>query len=427
MSFTQYTKKIALIDCNSFYVSCERLFNPKIRKKPVVVLSNNDGCIISRSNEAKALGIKMGSPLFKNRSVINKNDVYVYSSNFPLYSDLSQRIMSILIEKYLKVEIYSIDEAFLDYSKIIEPLKDALQIQTQILKWIGIPVSIGIAKNKTLAKIANRIAKNKYRASVLHINCQEKLNKYLQETSVSELWGIGKQYAKFLISSGINNAYELSHCSDCWIKKNLSILGLKTVDELRGKSCFKILMEKQSKKSIRVARTFSKGVNDFILLSNRLSTFTNLCSEKLRKENAYARKATIFISTNPFNKDLNSHYYAKKTIFFESPTDNTLKIITHVMRALRLIYKNEFLYKKTGVILSDIIPKSKIQLNLFNNKFENAKENSLMSALDKINTTYGKMTIFPASNGNRQNNLPQQKHLSPRYTTQINELMKVVA
>jgi len=418
---------IALVDCNNFYVSCERVFNPSIHNRPIVVLSNNDGCIISRSDEAKALGIKMGSPFFKNRTIIDKNNVYVYSTNFPLYSDMSQRIMSLLIKKYLHVEIYSIDEAFLDYSNIIKPLKDALHIQTQILKWIGIPVSIGIAKNKTLAKIANKIAKNKCRENILQINCQEKLNKYLKETCVSELWGIGKQYAKFLMNSGINNAYELSHCSDSWIKKKLSILGLMTVDELRGKSCFKILMEKQSKKSIRVARTFSKGINDFILLSNRLSTFTNLCSEKLRKENAYARKVTIFISTNPFNRDLNSHYYAKKTIFFESPTNNALKIITHVMRALRLIYKNEFIYKKTGIILSDIIPKSKIQLSFFNNEFENAKENSLMDAIDKINKAYGKMTIFPASNGNRQNYFPKQKYLSPRYTTQINELMKVVA
>ena len=246
---------IALIDCNSFYASCERVFNPKLIGRPIVVLSNNDGCVIARSNEAKMLGIKMGDPAFKIHHIFIKHSVYIYSTNFALYGDLSKRVMSILSDSVPRIEIYSIDEAFLDYKRIYNPEEKALLLKEKILKWTGIPVSIGIAKTKTLAKVANRIAKRNGTSDIFKLTCQKNIMAYLRNMSVSKLWGVGNKYACKLAVHGVHTAYDLVQKSDNWIKRYMSITGLKMVKELRGIPCFELENTWKRKKSIRTSKT----------------------------------------------------------------------------------------------------------------------------------------------------------------------------
>ena len=241
---------IALVDCNNFYVSCERVFNPMIRNKPAVVLSNNDGCVIARSNEVKALGIQMGAPAFKHRHVFEKYGVQIFSTNFALYGDFSSRVMSILSESVPQIEIYSIDEAFMDYGRLPDPVKYAQNVRCRVEQWTGIPMSIGIAETKTLAKVANGIAKKERRLGVFHLYCPYDIQSYLKILPVSKLWGVGRRYAHTLELYGIQTAHELTRCSDSWIQKHMSIMGLKTVNELRGIPCFELATIWQRKKSI---------------------------------------------------------------------------------------------------------------------------------------------------------------------------------
>ena len=261
MSSTLYTKKIALIDCNSFYVSCERLFNPKIRRLPVVVLSNNDGCILSRSNEAKALGIKMGEPYFKARNIIIKNNVQVFSSNYSLYGDISRRVMRTLKRFNSKIEVYSIDEAFLDLSNFSDKeVKDVgKEIRNTVLQWTGIPTSIGIAETKTLSKVANHIAKKQKSGVVSLVNIKD-LDPILEKVEVRDIWGVGKQLSKFYIKNGIYNAKQLKNASNTWIKKTKNVLSSRTAMELRGVPCIEIETKQTKRKSCCVSRSFGKKV-----------------------------------------------------------------------------------------------------------------------------------------------------------------------
>ena len=264
MSSTQYSKKIALVDCNSFYVSCERLFNPRIRKKPVVVLSNNDGCIISRSNEAKALGIKMGEPYFKEKEIIVKNNVQVFSSNYSLYGDISRRVMRTLKRFNSDIEIYSIDEAFLDLSNFSDHEIENVghEIRSTVLKWTGIPTSIGIAKTKTLSKVANHIAKKKKSGVVSFIGI-ENIDPILEKVDINDVWGVGRQLTKFYHQNGIYNAKQLKNKSNTWIKKSSNVLSSRTAMELRGISCINLETTSSKRKSCVVSRSFGKRVERF--------------------------------------------------------------------------------------------------------------------------------------------------------------------
>jgi len=418
---------IALADCNNFYASCERVFNPMIRNKPVVVLSNNDGCVIARSNEAKVLGIQMGAPAFKNRHIFKKYGVYIFSTNFALYGDFSSRVMSVLAEAVPQIEIYSIDEAFMDYSGLPEPMEHALGLRNKVMQWTGIPTSIGIAETKTLAKVANRIAKKEVSSGVFCLHCPNMIRDYLKRLPVSKLWGVGQRYAEMLKLYDIQTAYELTQRSDSWIQKHMSIMGLKVVKELRGIPCFKLATAWQQKKSICISRTFGEEVSHFNQLAQALSTYAAMCSEKLRKQGSCARVITIFIYTNPFKNRSRMNYKGIKTIRLDTPCNNSLEIVSVVIAGLRSIYRDDCIYKKAGVIVSGIVPWSQVQLSFFDDIIDIEKRHRLMQAMDTVNDSYGKMKVRFAINGFERKWKLKQERLSPCYTTHMNELLQVIA
>ena len=418
---------IALADCNNFYVSCERVFNPLIRNKPVVVLSSNDGCVIARSNEAKVLGINMGAPVFKNRHIFEKNGVYIYSTNFALYGDYSSRVMSVLSGAFPRIEVYSIDEAFLDYSGFPEHIEHARDMRNKVMQYTGIPISIGIAETKTLAKVANRIAKEELSSGVFYLHCPNMIRSYLKRLSVYKLWGVGRRYAETLELHGIRTAYELTQRSDRWIQSNMSILGLKMVKELRGIPCFELATVWQRKKSICTSRTFGKEVYHFNQLAQAVSTYAAMCGAKLRRQGSCAKVVTIFIRTNPFKHQYRVNYKGVQSIRLETPANDSIEIISAAMIGLRSIYRSDCIYKKAGVIVSGIVPQSQIQLSFFDNIGDIEKRHRLMQAVDTINDSYGNMKIRLAINGFDRKWKLGQGHLSPCYTTRIDELIRVNA
>ena len=293
--------KIALVDCNSFYVSCERLFNPSIIKKPVVVLSNNDGCVISRSTEAKVLGIKMGEPYFKVKKIVKSNDVKIFSSNYSLYGDISRRVMKTLKQFSPEIEIYSIDEAFLNLSSIKDEdlLEYGNKIRKVVLKWTGIPTSIGIGTTKTLCKAANHIAKREKSGVINFINSKQ-IDQYLAKIKINDVWGVGQQLTKFYIKNGVNTAYQLKNLSNSWIKKNTNVFGSRTAMELRGFSCVSLEPYEEKRKNCCVSRSFGKKVTKLEDLNEAITTHCLNAAEKIRLDKQTAKKITIFIRTSPF-------------------------------------------------------------------------------------------------------------------------------
>ena len=397
MSFTQCTKKIALIDCNSFYVSCERLFNPKIRKKPVVVLSNNDGCIISRSNEAKALGIKMGEPYFKEKNIIVKNDVQVFSSNYSLYGDISRRVMRTLKRFNSDIEIYSIDEAFLDLSNFPDKEVENVgkEIRNIVLKWTGIPTSIGIAKTKTLSKVANHIAKKKQSGVVSLIGIKD-IDPILEKVEINDVWGVGKQLTKFYHQNGIYNAKQLKNKSNTWIKKSSNVLSSRTAMELRGVSCINLETTSSKRKSCVVSRSFGKRIENFQELKEAVASYALNASEKIRSESLIAKSITILVRTSPFQSRY-GFYSNSKTIDFPIATNNSIEIVKAAVSGLESIFKNGYRYQKAGVMLSHL-SNSNNGKNLFSSK-KDEKINNLMKSIDNTNYRYGRSTLSLASAG----------------------------
>jgi len=397
MSFTQRTKKIALVDCNSFYVSCERLFNPKLRNKPVVVLSNNDGCIISRSTEAKALGIKMGEPYFKAKNIIIKNNVQVFSSNYSLYGDLSRRVMRTLKRFNSGIEIYSIDEAFLDLSNFPDNEMEDLgkEIRSIVLKWTGIPTSIGIAKTKTLSKVANHIAKKK-QSGVVSLIEVENIDPILEKVEINDIWGVGKQLTKFYHKNGIYNAKQLKNKSNTWIKKSSNVLGSRTAMELRGISCIGLETTSAKRKSCVVSRSFGKRVEDFQELREAIASYSLNASEKIRSEALVAKSITIFIRTSPFQNRY-GFYSNSKTINFPIATNNSIEVVKAAVSALETIFKSGYRYQKAGVLLSHL-SNSNNGKNLFSST-RDEKINILMKSIDNTNYRYGRSTLSLASAG----------------------------
>jgi len=397
MSFIPHTKKIALVDCNSFYVSCERLFKPRILKKPVVVLSNNDGCIISRSSEAKALGIKMGDPYFKAKETIIKNNVHVFSSNYSLYGDISRRVMRILKYFVPDIEIYSIDEAFLDLSSIPNNkiLSFSKKVRDTILQWTGIPASIGIAKTKTLSKIANHIAK-KQKSGIINLINIENIDSVLEKIKINDVWGVGRQLSKFYIKHGINNAKQLKNMPNNWIKNNSNVLGSRTAMELRGISCIGLEIYQVKRKSCCVSRSFGKKVENFQILAESIASYSLNAAEKIRSESLLAKSITIFIRTSLFqNKKI--FYSNSKTIDFPIATDNSIEIVKHALKGLKFIFKKGYKYQKTGIILSGLLDSEKTP-NLFSSSKGN-KIKRLMKSIDYTNYRYGRSTLSLACAG----------------------------
>ncbi|MBE9466714.1 MAG: Y-family DNA polymerase [Bacteroidetes bacterium] len=418
-------KLFALVDCNNFFVSCERVFNPKLENKPVVVLSNNDGCIISRSNEAKSLGLKMGSPFFKLKDFLKQNEVTAFSSNYSLYGDMSQRVMSILAKFSSNIEIYSIDEAFLDFSGFdYYNIKNyAREIKRIVFQWTGIPVSVGVGTTKTLAKIATHIAKkNDILKGVFIIKDEKELNSFLKDIPVNEVWGIGKQFNKKLIANNINTVFKLKNAEQQWIKKNFGIVGLRTIKELNGLSCISIERVARNKKGITSSRSFGKPVTEYEDLRQAISSYITTASRKLRKQKSLANILTIYILTNRFDKE--HFYYNHKVIKLPLPTNNTSTFITFASEALRNIYVDGLKYKKAGIMLSEIIPEEHTQLSLFDN-VDIKKSNILMTTIDNINEKMGTGTIKSASEGFDKKWKMKSEMRSREFTTCWDDILEV--
>ena len=425
MSSTQYTKKIALIDCNSFYVSCERLFNPKIKNKPVVVLSSNDGCIISRSNEAKALGIKMGEPYFKAKDIVLKNNVQVFSSNYSLYGDLSRRVMRTLKRFNSEIEIYSIDEAFLDLSNFPDNEIEHVgkEIRDIVLQWTGIPTSVGIAKTKTLSKVANHIAK-KTKSGVVSLIGVKDIDPILEKVAINDVWGIGKQLTKFFVQNGINNAKQLKNISNTWIKKSSNVLSSRTAMELRGISCISLEAQSSKRKSCVVSRSFAKKVEKLQELQGSITNYCLNAAEKIRSESLIAKSITIFIRTSPFQNQF-AYYSNSKTIDLPIATNNSIEIVKTALTGLKSIFKNGYRYQKAGIMLSGL-SSSEGSKNLFSSKKDDKIKN-LMRSIDNTNYRFGRSTLSLASAEiNKKWNIKKQ-HSSKIDTADFNFLPTIKA
>lgn len=417
----------ALIDCNNFYASCERVFRPELNGKPVVVLSNNDGCVIARSNEAKALGIPMGAPAFEHEEVFKKNNISVFSANFALYGDMSHRVMTILADYSPDMEIYSIDEAFLKLNGFENfNLNDyGLQMRNKIFKWTGLPVSIGIAPTKALAKVANRIAKKfpEKTKSVYIIDSDEKRIKALKWLPVEDVWGIGRQHAKRLRAKNINNAFDFTQMSDHWVKKQMSIVGLRLKHDLQGIPTLDF--EKiQPKKNIATTRTFESNYTELSQLEERVSTFAVSCAEKLRKQHSCCNTIMVFTHTNGHRKDL-PQYSRNIVVKLPYPTNSNIELSKFAVGAIRKIFKKGFHYKKAGVIVMDFTPESITQLKIFENS--DARHVPLMKAIDNINASFGQQKVKLASQDLKRVWKMNQQKLSPRYTTKLSEIITIHA
>ncbi len=416
----------ALIDCNNFYVSCERVFNPKLNKKPVVVLSNNDGCVISRSNEAKALDIPMGAPAFKYGKIFRENDVQVFSSNFPLYGDMSSRVMNILSNFTPNIEIYSIDEAFLKFKGFEKYNLETYckEIKETVFKWTGIPISVGIAPTKALAKIASRIAKkfpNQTKGFYL-INSEKKRIKALKWINISDVWGIGFKHSQKLRSYKVKNAYNFTCLRDDWIRKEMSVLGLRLKKELEGKSVLDLEEIRSPKKAIATTRSFERTITDYEEIKERITTFAICCAEKLRSQDSNCNSIYVFIRSNKFQKN-KAQYTNGILMTIPFSTSSNMIISKYAIEGLKRIFKEGINYKKAGTIVMGLDSCNNHQLNLFEN--ESKKHTCLMKTIDFIQKKEGQNKIKLASQDLNKRWKMKQENLSPNYTCKLNEIIKV--
>lgn len=410
-----------LVDCNNFYASCERVFNPSLNGKPIVVLSNNDGCVIARSNEAKVLGIKMGVPAYQIKDLVKKHDVAVFSSNYVLYGDMSGRVMSMLADIAPEIEIYSIDEAFINIDGIQDLQSLGLKIVNQVTRGTGIPVSIGIAPTKTLAKLANKFAKKHPAYNRLCIiNTEEKRIKALQLTDIVDVWGIGRKQAEKLEKQGVKTAYDFTQLPGSWVRKNMTVTGERTWKELRGISCIDMESAPPAKKQICTSRSFGKMVEDIDTMSEAIATHASTCAKKLRQQKSYAMSLMVFIHTNNFREDL-PQYWKNTIIKLPVPTNDTLEIVHYAFEGLKSIYMPGYQYKKAGVIITEIVTSA--QLGLFDT-VDREKREKLMQAIDKVNGEH-KHLVKLAVQGNGRDWKLKQEQLSKRYTTDINEVLTI--
>ncbi len=420
----------ALVDCNNFYASCERVFNPSLRTRPVVVLSNNDGCIIARSEEAKALGIQMGTPVFKCRDLLRRHKVAVFSSNYPLYGDMSSRVMMTLAALAPEIELYSIDEAFLDMSSFgrYNLTEYGHHIRRTVRQHTGIPVCVGIAPTKTLAKVANRLAKkNPEYQGVCMLGGQEAIRFALALTKVEDVWGIGRQLTKLLYAQKIETAADLADAPDPWVRKHLHITGSRVQAELNGKSCLPMELVRPAKQSICTSRSFGKSVTTWEELHRAVATFTGKCPIKLRKEGAAASLLTVFIGTSPFEAK-EAQYWGTKTASLPYPTQDSIALQRATQVLLESLFRSGYAYKKAGVIVSELMPiqYSGRTLSLFpeDQPAPNERDKKLMMVMDGINERYGRGAVRLASE-NSEGWKPNQERLSPYYTTRWSDIVTV--
>jgi DNA polymerase V len=417
----------ALVDCNNFYASCERVFNPKLNGRPIVVLSNNDGCIVARSNEAKALGIAMGVPEFQIRPLLREHRVQVFSSNYRLYGDMSQRVMETLEQFCPDLEIYSIDEAFLSLSGFTSRnLTDyGRTIGTTVKRWTGIPVSVGIAETKTLAKIANRVAKRTPDTDGVFdlLACPDR-KALLGRVAVEDIWGIGPNSARLLKQHGIMTALQLRQADDQWIRKHLGIVGVRLVYELRGRSCLDLEACPPPKQGITCSRAFGKPIATLSEMEEAVSSYVARAAEKLRGEGLAATVLTVFLMTNEFKDE--PQYRNSVTCSLSVGTDTTSELIRAALRGLRTIYRDGYRYKKAGVMFTALVPASQVQPDLFDCQ-DRPRSKRLMAALDAVNDRWGAGTLEYAASGLTKPWKTQFHRRSPAYTTDWNSLPIVTA
>ena len=413
---------IALVDCNNFYASCERVFNPKLEKKPVVVLSNNDGCIIARSNEAKKLGIKMGEPAFKIKKTIEQHNINVFSTNFALYGDLSNRVMSVLKSEVNLIEIYSIDEAFLDFSDYAN-IERGVALGKKIKQWTGIPVSVGIAPTKVLAKVANHIAKKHTKSGVFMFDNKDLIKRALNVFPVEGLWGVGRKHAKRLKEAGIHTALQFREADTHWIKRQLSINGVKLQKELLGEVCYPLEIIAARKKNICTARSFGTEIKELNKLKEAVSSHANTCATKLRKEKSCCSTISVFLSTNPF-KPQAKQYHPYRVFNLDVPTNDSIEIVRFALKGLEQIYRSDCIYKKAGVIVGRTVPENTVQLSLFDN-VDRDKRREINSVVDKINRKMGRNKVKLAVQGTSRKWKLKQEKLSPCYTTRFADILEV--
>ena len=415
----------ALVDCNNFYASCERVFRPNLVNEPVVVLSNNDGCVIARSNEAKAIGVPMGAPAFKFKEMFEKNNIHVFSSNYALYGDMSSRVMSILSTYTPEIEIYSIDEAFLklDGFEMFNLEQYAREMYRTVTKSTGISISIGIAPTKSLSKVANRIAKKFIgRTGGVHvIDTEEKRIKALKWLQIADVWGIGGRHAKRLNALGVHTAYDFTQLPDEWVRKNLAVVGLRLKRDLSGIPTLN-LDEIKRKKAIATTRTFERNHADLFNIQERVSTFAVTCAEKLRRQKSCCNSLMVFLHTNSYRKDL-PQYSRNIVIKTDYPTNSSMDIVKYAVKGLKAIYKEGYLYKKAGVIVMDLTPDNEKQLNMF--VFENPRHQALMNVMDRLNNGIGQKKIKLGCQDMDRTWKMNQEKLSPRYTTRLDEIITV--
>lgn len=419
------TSTIAHVDCNNFYVSCERVFNPQLSKRPVVVLSNNDGCVIARSNEAKALGIKMGTPLFQAQQLVAAHNVAVYSSNYELYGDLSHRFITALQEFTPEVEVYSIDEAFMRLPAQATGSLHAhgLAVREKIRQWTGLPVSLGIAPTKTLAKVANRLAKKDAVAQgVLDLSLLSDQTQALEETAVADVWGIGPAYAKRLKATGITTARKLRDADRRWIRQRLTVVGARIVEELRGINCLPLEQCPPQKKSITCSRSFGTLVESLTELREAVAVYLTRAVEKLRRTGLAAHVVTVFINTNRFSPE--PQYGNAVTFELAYATDSTQELLAWALRGLAQIYRAGYRYKKAGIMLNHLVPAEQLSLRFFGNEpFERSRR--VMRAVDAINSRFGKDTVrfgVAQPTGRWQTRFMRR---SPCYTTCLKDVLHI--
>ena len=418
----------ALVDCNNFFVSCERAFQPELEGKPVVVLSNNDGCVVARSNESKAMGIKMGTPFFKIRDKVESGNLIVRSSNYSLYGDLSSRVMSILAAAVPKIEIYSIDEAYLCVDGIDKKKLEVLcpELVRRIRKWVGIPVSIGIASTKTLAKVANHFAK-KYPGykGVCRIVTEEQRVKALKLTPIGDVWGIGRRVAPRLLAMGLTTAFDYVSMPQDWVYKNLGLGGLRVWNELNGKESVEEERD-EARQSICTSRSFAETITDIQELSARVSDFAAKCAEKLRHDGTAAYCINTFLYTNRFRED-KPQDFPDATIRLDMPASSTQEVVSAALKALKLIWKPGFEYKKAGVVVFDIVNREERQLTLFEtDSAKKEKQDVLSQVMDNVNVSSGQNVLRVATqrSGHYADGI-RREHASRLFSTDWDSIIEI--
>lgn len=416
----------ALVDCNNFYASCERVFQPQLNGKPIVILSNNDGCVISRSYEAKDLGIAMGAPEFKIRQELKQNKVHVFSSNYALYGDLSNRVMKILESFTPNVEVYSIDEAFLNFDgmKIKDYHDYGLQMKRRVQKWLSIPICVGFAETKALSKVANKIAK-KYQVrtkGIYIIDSEEKRIKALKWTKIEDVWGIGFRLTKKMKDKNIHTAYDftLPH-NEMFIKTTMGVVGLRLKYELEGQSVLE-MEEPKDKKNIAVTRSFDGNITTLNEMTERVSTFATVCAEKLRKQKSCCYGVIVYLRKDKYKVDRQRYnFYKMETLPFAS--NSSITISSLAVKMLKSMFEEGEIYKKAGVIVTEIIPENQKQFHLFEE--ENPKHLKLMQVMDDYYKKTGERKIRLGNQDLQRTWKMKQNHLSRKYTTDFKQIFEV--